>query len=79
MTHADPVYFLSLAFDERPLVACFGLDGLMDTLPRLEPNLYAVLDRRGRLVGDATIAPDGEWWVELEGGTFKLGRGYTIV
>ena len=78
MTYAEPVYMLALAFTPWPLVTCFGFEGLPDTVPRLEPNLYSVLDERGRLVGDATLAPDGEWWIEMTNGV-KAGPGYIIV
>jgi hypothetical protein len=75
--YPQPVYVLTLAFDSRPLVTCFGLAGLCESIPRLDANLFSILDPQGRELGAAALTPLGDWWLDVGG--VKAGPGFIIV
>jgi len=72
-----PVYTLRHAFEADPIASCFGLDGLRETIPLLDPGLYMI-----RIdwceVGTALRHEGGDWLIELMDGT-RAGPGYVIV
>jgi hypothetical protein len=73
MTYPWPVYTVRVAFFSRQVVTCFGLDGLLDALPRLEPNLYTVYPHdTGFDVATAAVHPSGAWTL-----SFGDGREYS--
>lgn len=73
----DPIYTLRHAFEADPLCSCFGLEGLMRTLPQFGPGLYMI-----RIdwceVGTAERHENGDWLIELMDGT-RAGPGFIIV
>ena len=73
----DPIYTIRPAFEADPLCSCFGLEGLMRTLPQLEPGLYMIRDGWAE-VGTAERHPNGGWLIELIDGT-RAGPGLIIV
>jgi len=77
LTPIDPIYTLRHAFEADPICSCFGLEGLMRTLPRLEPSLYMIRDGWAE-VGTAGRSEDGNWWIDLIDGT-QAGPGKVIV
>ncbi len=64
----DPIYTLRHAFEADPLCSCFGFEGLMRTVPQLEPGLYMIRDGWAE-VGTAERQADGGWLIELGNGT----------
>jgi hypothetical protein len=64
MIPSDPIYTIRHAFEAEPLCSCFGLEGLMRTLPQLEPGLYMIRDGWAE-VGTAGRSEDGNWWIDM--------------
>lgn len=77
MTPNAPIYTLRLAFEAAPLCSCFGIDGLLATVPQLEPNLYQILIDHGA-VGAAARQESGNWWIDMVDG-LKAEPGQYIV
>lgn len=62
------IYTLTLCFEERRAVcSAFGLQGVLDTIPQLEPDLYFV-NRDGVTIGTAARHPSGHWHLSLDDG-----------
>lgn len=77
MTPTDPIYTLRHAFEADPICSVIGLEGLMRTMPQLEPGLYMI-----RIdwceVGLAERQESGQWSIEMHDGT-KAGPEFVIV
>jgi hypothetical protein len=78
MTYAMPIYTVRLALAADQVVSCFGMAGLLDTIPRLDPELYSVdvLGPYGvpwETAGTAAVHESGKWTLN-----FSDGREYAI-
>ena len=75
MTYAWPVYMLRVAFSGCQVAACFGLEGLLETVPRLGPDLYTICLYGSRLdVATAAVHPSGAWSLNFSDGREYGGR-----
>ena len=76
MTDPQPIYTVRVSFFARQVVTAFGLSGLLDNLPRLEPGLYTVyLHNTGWDVAAAAIHPSGAWTLSFGDGREFGGQG----
>lgn len=75
--NTDPIYALRHAFEAHPLCSVIGLEGLMRTMPQLEPGLYMIRDGWAE-VGLAERHANGHWLIDMHDGT-KAGPGFVIV
>jgi hypothetical protein len=73
----EPVYTIVVAFEGSPVASCFGLRGLLATVPRLEPGVYQILEGLHD-AGAAARHPSGRWTVDMHDGV-KAGPGFVIV
>lgn len=80
---------LTLCFEPRHLVrSCLDLQDVLDTIPRLSPELYAVVVGE-RTIGTAARHRSGDWTLTLDDGREfhgrvgkeppRVGPGYMIV
>jgi hypothetical protein len=72
------VYTLRLVFSDREVISCFGLAGLIETVPQLDAGIYTVHDRIGRDDGVAERHENGDWLIELGSGV-RAGPGYIVI
>jgi hypothetical protein len=73
MIYRMPIYTVRLALASDQVASCFGLAGLLDTIPRLDPELYSVdvLGPYGvpwETAGTAAVQKSGEWTLNLSDG-----------
>jgi hypothetical protein len=80
VTYDWPVYTVRVSLMARgPIVSAFGLEGLLTTIPRLDPDLYTVREQ-GYVyeygyeseVATAAVHPNGSWTLN-----FNDGREYS--
>jgi len=73
--YPHPVYTLRVAFFSRMVVTCFGVEGLLETIPRLKPDLYTVyLHGTGFDVATAAVHESGTWTLNFGDGREYAGR-----
>jgi hypothetical protein len=73
----EPVYTIYQAFASLPVAETIGAAGLMETFPRLAPDLYEIRER-GRVVATGGRWACGDWKVEFLTGVV-LSPGCMIV
>jgi hypothetical protein len=73
-----PLYAVGLFGQPAPILTAFGLPGLFDSLPRLEPGRYWINDvAAGGHWGDADVL-ESSWSLKADSG-MAAGPGFIIV
>lgn len=62
------------------IATCFGDEGLLDTIPRLDPDLYSVYLHGSSIeIGTAAVHESGAWTLNFRDGREYAGEGCIIV
>lgn len=76
--NADPIYTVRHAFEAEPICSVFGFDGLVETIPRLEPDIYVICDGSME-IGSAIRHTDArDWSIDMDNGV-RASPGFVIV